>query len=121
MPSLLILPTVRSGGAMFHHAGYASLTDTNFTGNMAGSEGLAVITFGDLDIPSFPDSERVFFADNSFFCPLGQYGFDKVRPCKGWVDFPSKMMSIGQLLACLRLLKSGRKLAWSRQFLGAPI
>lgn len=85
---LLLLSTVSSGGVLFHHAGSAQLSDTNFTGNLAGSEGLAVVTFGNLNF----DSETIFFSNNSYFCPLGQYGYDKVRQHKGWsFSFPPKM------------------------------
>lgn len=71
------ITTESSGGALFHHAGFLNLDGGNFTGNMAGSEGLAVVTFGSLELSyDFP----LVFANNSFYCPAGQYGFERVYP-----------------------------------------
>lgn len=105
---LLLLSTVKSGGALFHHAGHASLAETNFTGNMAGSEGFAVVTFGDLD---FPDGDTILFANNSYFCPVGQYAFDKVRQCAGWKLSPQDSeRAVAFPSVCSRRAKGGQYL-----------
>lgn len=103
-----------SGGALFHHAGKVFLSDANFTGNMAGSEGLAAVTYGELD------AYTGFFAENnSFYCPLGQFAFDKprteVRRCTEWAFFPEED-SIWESLSHGRLFRSGRGVFFLRWF-----
>ena len=58
---------------MFHHTGYLTVTDANFTSNLAAVDGLAVASLGYIDI----DDRSSLFANNSFYCPLGQFSSTK--------------------------------------------
>ena len=67
---------------MFLHDGLLILSHTNFTENMAAAEGLAIAAYGSLDLygdKNF-DGSAIRFSNNSFFCPLGEYSYDRDPP-----------------------------------------
>lgn len=46
--------------------------NANFVGNRAGVAGLAVMSLGIVE-----DMSYTTFETNTFYCPSGQYGYDK--------------------------------------------
>lgn len=56
---------------MFHEGTPISLTGSIFTANAAG-EGPAVMSDGSIN-----NLSGVTFNDNTFYCPEGEYGYDK--------------------------------------------
>lgn len=59
---------------MFHSGKLETLTRTVLQGNSAGQEGPAVMSIG-----SVKNMSGTTFANNTFFCPSGTYGFDLDR------------------------------------------
>lgn len=59
---------------MFNFVSLKTLHETVFVSNAAGEEGPAVKSMGTLE--SLSD---VTFKANTFYCPIGYYGYEKVR------------------------------------------
>ena len=79
---LLIIPAVQ-GGALLHSGVLVALTKCTFEYNMAGEDGLAVMSIGIAE-----NISALSFRNNSFSCPSGKYGLTEddselveVRPC----------------------------------------
>lgn len=65
-----------SGGAIVH-SGELSIINSSLVDNVAGADGVAVLSFGTLTI-----LRGAAFQNNTLTCPLGEYGYDvdtKVR------------------------------------------
>ena len=97
---LLIIPAVQ-GGALLHSGVLVALTGCTFELNMAGEDGLAVMSLGIAE-----NISALSFRNNSFFCPSGKYGFTEddselveVRPC------PTRCthLSEGRLIAAVTI------------------
>ncbi|CAM9863984.1 unnamed protein product [Ascophyllum nodosum] len=56
------------GGALLHSGVLVALTNCTFEYNMAGEDGIAVMSLGDAVIST------LLFRNNSFFCSTGKYG-----------------------------------------------
>ena len=66
-----VLPAIQ-GGALLHSGVLVALTNCTFESNMAGEDGLAVMSFGLVN-----NIRDLTFRKNSFFCASGKYGLDK--------------------------------------------
>ena len=79
---LLILRPAVQGGALLHSGVLVALTGCTFESNMAGEDGLAVMSLGIAE-----NISALSFRNNSFFCTAGKYGLTEdselveVRPC----------------------------------------
>ena len=75
---VLLIPE-DEGGALLHSGVLVALTNCTFEYNMAGEDGIAVMSLGDAVIST------LLFRNNSFFCSTGKYGLTEdlveVRPC----------------------------------------
>ena len=79
---LFIIPAVQ-GGALLHSGVLVALTGCTFESNMAGEDGLAVMSLGIAE-----NLSALSFQNNFYICPSGKYGFTEddnelveVRPC----------------------------------------
>ena len=78
---VLLIPEVE-GGALLHSGVLVALTGCTFEYNMAGEDGLAIMSLGTTETIS-----ALSFRNNSFFCHAGKYGLTEdselveVRPC----------------------------------------
>ena len=62
------MPAIQ-GGALLHSGVLVSFTNCTFESNMAGEDGLAVMSLGMAE-----DISALSFRNNSFFCASGTYG-----------------------------------------------
>ena len=69
--ALFVLPAVQ-GGALLHSGVLVALTNCSFESNMAGEDGLAVMSLGLVNC-----IRDLTFQKNSFFCASGKYGLEK--------------------------------------------
>lgn len=58
-----------SGGAIFN-SGSLRVIDTNLVNNLAGVEGVAVISIGPME-----NLSNVTFLENMYYCSIGDYGY----------------------------------------------
>ena len=97
MFTLLLLPPVDHGGAFLHSGVLVALINCTFEYNMAGEDGLAVMSVGIAEKIS-----ALSFRNNSFSCTEGKYGLAEdlveVRPV-----LPDVQICRGRLIAAVTI------------------
>ena len=68
----VLLYTAVQGGAILHSGVLVALTGCTFDWNMAGVDGLAVMSLGLVNIVT-----DISLRNNSFFCASGKYGLEE--------------------------------------------
>ena len=68
---IFFLPAVQ-GGALLHSGVLVALTYSTFDSNMAGEDGLAVMSLGMAEVMS-----NLSFRNNSFVCSSGKYALEE--------------------------------------------
>ena len=69
---LVFVLTAVQGGALWHSSVLVALTGSIFESNMAGKDGLAVMSLGMVG-----KIAGLSFRNNSFYCASGKYGLEK--------------------------------------------
>ena len=79
-----VQPAVQ-GGALLHSGVLVALTNCTFEWNMAGEDGLAVMSLGLVN-----NMKNLTFQNNSFFCTSGKYGLEEGSDEVEVWPFPSR-------------------------------